>query len=179
MFRRILEHVHQVTLRASTLSVSNWELSRRVQDSATLLGAPRLTDADPHMRHLLLALLHLAVVSAIALRSLRRPSRPTSAIGLLRSLPMAGPLGGSRPRSAGAAAEGSLDAPKRSRTIDPGATPVTTSTRRVIPARWPHARAALTHPPLGTSQDTPCGYGLLGMRRSRDNRGREAWRQTA
>ena len=46
------------------LCVSNWEFSRRIQDSATLLGAPRLTYADPHMRDLLLALLHLAVVSA-------------------------------------------------------------------------------------------------------------------
>ena len=46
------------------LCVSNWEFSRRIQDSATLLGAPRLTYADPHMKDLLLVLLHLAVVTA-------------------------------------------------------------------------------------------------------------------
>src|SRR5260370_36991530 len=48
----------------SSVCVSNWEFSRRIQDSATLLGAPCLTYADPHMRDLLLALLHLAVVTA-------------------------------------------------------------------------------------------------------------------
>ena len=47
-----------------TLCVSNWEFSRRSQNSATLLVARRLTYADPHMRNLLLALLHLAVVTA-------------------------------------------------------------------------------------------------------------------
>jgi hypothetical protein len=46
------------------LCVSNWEFSRRIQDCATLRGARRLTYADPHMRDLLLALLHLAVVTA-------------------------------------------------------------------------------------------------------------------
>jgi hypothetical protein len=46
------------------LCVSNWEFSRRIQDSATLLGAARLTYADPQMRDLLLGLLHLAVVTA-------------------------------------------------------------------------------------------------------------------
>src|SRR3982074_3171790 len=51
-------------MRRRRLCVSNWEFSRRIQDSATLLGAPRLTYADPHMRDLLLALLHLAVVTA-------------------------------------------------------------------------------------------------------------------
>ena len=44
--------------------VLNWEFSRRIRDSATRLGARRLTYADPHMRNLLLALLHLAVVTA-------------------------------------------------------------------------------------------------------------------
>jgi hypothetical protein len=50
--------------RMKNLCVSNWEFSRRIQDSATLLGTRRLTYADPHMRNLLLALLHLAVVTA-------------------------------------------------------------------------------------------------------------------
>ena len=49
---------------AVRLCVSNWEFSRRIPDSATLLGARRLTYADPQMRNLLLALLHLAVVTA-------------------------------------------------------------------------------------------------------------------
>src|SRR5579872_5581477 len=46
------------------LCVSNWEFSLRNPDSATLRGARRLTYADPHMRDLLSALLHLAVVTA-------------------------------------------------------------------------------------------------------------------
>ena len=54
------EHVRLVW----THCVSNWEFSRRIRDSATLLVARRLTYADPHMRNLLLALLHLAVVTA-------------------------------------------------------------------------------------------------------------------
>jgi len=47
-----------------TLFVSNWEFSCRIQDSATLHSARRPTYADQHMRDLLLALLHLAVVTA-------------------------------------------------------------------------------------------------------------------
>jgi hypothetical protein len=46
------------------LSISNWQFSRLIQDSATLRGARSLTYADPHMRNLLLALLYLAVVTA-------------------------------------------------------------------------------------------------------------------
>ena len=55
---------HQIVGLSSDVCVSNWEFSRRIQDSATLRGARRLTYADPHMRNLLLALLHLAVVTA-------------------------------------------------------------------------------------------------------------------
>ena len=51
-------------MQSCGVCVSNWEFSRRIQDSATLRGARRLTYADPHMRNLLLALLHLAVVTA-------------------------------------------------------------------------------------------------------------------
>ena len=47
----------------SSLCVSNWEFSRRIQDSATLLGARCLAYADPHMRNLVLVL-QLAVVTA-------------------------------------------------------------------------------------------------------------------
>ena len=51
------------------LCISNRELSRRIQDSATLLGAGCLTYADPHMRNVLLVLVHLAVVTAKLCRS--------------------------------------------------------------------------------------------------------------
>ena len=54
----------RASVRLCRLCVSNWEFSRRIQDSATLLGARRLTYANPQMRNLLVALLHLTVVPA-------------------------------------------------------------------------------------------------------------------
>ena len=51
-------------LIVENVCVSNWKFSRRIEDSTTLPGARRLTYADPHMRNLSLALLHLAVVTA-------------------------------------------------------------------------------------------------------------------
>ena len=50
--------------RCLGLCLSNGEFSRRIQDSGKLRGAPRLTYADPHMRNLLLALLHLTIMTA-------------------------------------------------------------------------------------------------------------------
>jgi hypothetical protein len=46
------------------LSVSKWEFSHRIQDSATLGGSRRLVYADSRMRNFLLTLLHLAVTTA-------------------------------------------------------------------------------------------------------------------
>ena len=53
-----------VMAKDTIVCVSNWEFSRRIKDSATLRGARRLTYAHPHMRDLVLALFHLAVVTA-------------------------------------------------------------------------------------------------------------------